>query len=626
MDADGRWLRALVPALVVGVLLVCAGSAAAATCTYSVNGNWTTGGSCGSTPASTDTVVIDSGVNVTVDASHSIAGITMNGGTITFAGSPTLTDSGGFTSTTNDTLIGPGTLTVAGTETHSAGQLAIQNAANLILNSTGGIGGGDVCLLGNAAGTADDPSLQINATFTIGSGADATPFPCNSGDDSAVLRVGGTGTLVDAHAGATTIGTPLQVAQGGLVHVTAGTLQVVGGTRGATDDGHWSVDTGTSLLFNDSAGGTTFGADTVVDGAGAFEADGALTFPAGATFTIADVTIGGTLTLDDNVTAYTPNSITLAGGTLAGDRDVTPGSLVDTANGSLDGNFTTTIGSSATLTLSAQLGIANGAHFILDKDFTLGMGADICLIGSGVPSDDPSFEINSTFTIGSTASSNPFPCNSGVTAPGIKVNSAGTFVDARAGSTSIGPPMGNAGTVNIGSGQSLDMGAVYDQTGGTTTIDSGGAITGNGSRNVSGGTMTVNGTLGGSVTATGGILNGTGTLTNDLNNNSGSVQPGSSPGILTVERRLHPGLGRHVAGRHRRHDAWHAVRQPRGRRRCLARRDARDRHRRWLHACAERQLRRRDHHRRGLRNVRDPHRRAAHRGEVLGRVHRRPAR
>jgi fibronectin-binding autotransporter adhesin len=438
MRATRWWL----PALVAVFVLAGAANASAATCTYSSSGNWTTGGSCGSTPASTDTVVIDSGVNVTVDANRSIAGITMNGGTITFAGSPTLTDSGGFTSTTNDTLTGPGTLTVAGTETHSADQLAVRDAANLILNSTGGIGGGNVCLIGNAAGTADDPSLQINGTFTIGSGAADTPISCNSGDDSAVLRVGATGTLVDTRSGPgpTTIGAPMQVAQGGLVHVTAGTLQVVSGSKGATDDGHWSVDTGRTLLFNDSGGGTTFGTHTTIDGAGALNAQGALTFPAGATFTIPDVTIGGTLTLDDNATPYTPTSITFAGGTLAGDRDVTPGSLVDTSGGILDGNFTTTITSSATLTVSALLEIANGSDFILNKDLTLGSGADICLIGTGVPSDDPSFQINSTFTIGPAADASPFSCNSGVTAPGIKVNPTGTFVDARAGTTSIGPP------------------------------------------------------------------------------------------------------------------------------------------------------------------------------------------
>jgi hypothetical protein len=546
MHANSRWLRPLVPALVAGVVLVCAGNAAAATCSYSASGNWTTGGSCGSTPASTDTVVIDSGVNVTVDANHSIAGITMNGGTITFAGSnPTLTDTGNFSSTTNDTLTGPGTLTVAGTETHSAGQLTVQDAANLILNSTGGIGGGNVCLIGNAAGTADDPSLQINGTFTVGSGADAIPISCNSGDDSAVLQVGATGTLVDAHSGATAIGAPMKVAQGGLVHVTAGTLQVVGGSRGATDDGHWSVDAGTTLLFNDSAGGTTFGAHTTIDGAGALEADGALTFPAGATFTIPDVTIGGTLTLDDNATTYTPNSITLAGGTLAGDRDVTPGTLVDTSNGSLDGNFTTTIASSATLTISAQLGITNGADFILNKDFTLGAGANICLTGDGTASGNPTFQINSTLTIGSAASASPFSCNSGVIAPGIKVNPTGTFVDARAGTTSIGPPMSNAGTVHIASGQVLAMSRNYDQIGGTTTIDSGGSFLGdsNTAKNVSGGTMTVNGTVGPTVTTTGGVLNGTGTVDGDLNNNGGSVEPASSPGILTVSGNYTQGSG-----------------------------------------------------------------------------------
>ena len=41
-------------AVALTALALSAASASAATCTYSANGNWTTGGSCGSTPANTD--------------------------------------------------------------------------------------------------------------------------------------------------------------------------------------------------------------------------------------------------------------------------------------------------------------------------------------------------------------------------------------------------------------------------------------------------------------------------------------------------------------------------------------------------------------------------------------------
>src|SRR5436305_4742707 len=176
MRMSTRALRALIPALVAGVVLVCAGSASAATCTYTASGNWTTGGSCGSTPASTDTVVINSGVTVAVDASHSIAGITMNGGTISFtANNPTITDSGAFTSNSNDTVTGNGTVTVAGTETHpTAGStLFVLNAADLVLNGPGGIPGGSISVCANNGNDpTDDPSFPTNWTFTIGTGAD----------------------------------------------------------------------------------------------------------------------------------------------------------------------------------------------------------------------------------------------------------------------------------------------------------------------------------------------------------------------------------------------------------------------------------------------------------------------
>src|SRR5947199_10623126 len=107
-------LRALIPALVVGVVLICAGDASAATCTFSSSGTWATGSNC-ATPGANDAVVINSGVTVSVSANESAGSITMNGGTISFtANNPTITDGGAFTSNGNATLTGNGTLTVAG--------------------------------------------------------------------------------------------------------------------------------------------------------------------------------------------------------------------------------------------------------------------------------------------------------------------------------------------------------------------------------------------------------------------------------------------------------------------------------------------------------------------------------
>src|SRR4051794_22787997 len=325
MRGNRRWGRALLPALVAGAVLACAGTASAATCTYSASGNWTTGGSCGATPAATDTVVINSGVNVAVDASHTIAGITMNGGTITFSGtSPTLTDTGPLSTSSNNLLTGDGALTVGGTEDNSSGQLTLEESADLVLNSTSGLSSGSICTLGSGPGTTDDPSVQINGTFTIGSGADASPLSCNSGINTAAIRVGATGVLVDARPGTTDIGTPIQVAQGGLVHVTTGLLSIDGGSAGATDDGEWSVDANTTLRFTGSNQLNTLGSHTSIHGAGTFDVFNTVTVPLGATFTIAHLTIElATVELDDNATTYTPNTVTLNAGTLAGDRDVT---------------------------------------------------------------------------------------------------------------------------------------------------------------------------------------------------------------------------------------------------------------------------------------------------------------
>ena len=81
--------------------------------------------------------------------------------------------------------------------------------------------------------------------------------------------------------------------------------------------------------------------------------------------------------------------------------------------------------------------------------------------------------------------------------------------------------MSNAGTVHVASGQTLSMPRDYDQIGGTTTIDSGGALSGfsNTATEISGGTMTVNGTVSPRVDTSDGVLKGTGTIDGNLNNN-----------------------------------------------------------------------------------------------------------
>ena len=91
----------------------------------------------------------------------------------------------------------------------------------------------------------------------------------------------------------------------------------------------------------------------------------------------------------------------------------------------------------------------------------------------------------------------------------------GTFNRSLADSLSFSPTFTNAGNVNFLAG-SLAFNNGYTQTGGTTTIN--------------GGTFS---TLS-PATFTGGVLRGTGAINASITNNGATVQPGFSPGILTI--------------------------------------------------------------------------------------------
>src|SRR5205823_1236351 len=127
---------------------------------------------------------------------------------------------------------------------------------------------GNICLNDSTGtGAAGDPHLDINSTFTIGAGASTTPFNCNGGDDGAVIRVNGTGTLDDQIPGAITIVTPLQTA--GTISLASGQSVAVNATYDQTG-GTTTIASGATLSGSSKAvsGGTvvvdgTFGSGTV---------------------------------------------------------------------------------------------------------------------------------------------------------------------------------------------------------------------------------------------------------------------------------------------------------------------------------------------------------------------------
>ena len=544
-----RAVLGLIIALVL--VLTSAGEAAAATCNFDTGTTVTwTGSSCGVGIATTDTAVISNGTTVTVNTNETIAAVTLSGGTISFSSAAAITNNGALTiNTAASTFTGNGSMTVAGAESQTANvQFSITDGTDLVLNGGGSQTSGSVCLTSPTGGnTADDPHLDINSTYTISGAASTHPLTCGSGDDSPAIRVGSGGVLENDLNASVTIELPWTVLAGGILHQTAGTLDLIGGTGGATPGGTVTVDSGTTLFFDTA--GFSFAATASVTGLGTVKVGAAVTVPLGAGWTIANLTVSpsGVLTLNDNGSIYTPATITFTGGTLAGNRSITPSGAVtiNGGNSTIDGGVTLTItgGASFSWVTNNGLTLNNAVDLVLNNAVTQDKG-NVCLSSpsGGNTADDPHIDINSTYTISGAASTSPFNCGLGDDSPAIRVGATGTLDDQLAGTITIDPPFTTAGTISLASGRSINF-ASFAQTGGTTTIASGATFAGGGAKNISGGTMVDDGTLDNATVTGTGILKGSGTITGNLTNTSGSVQPGDSPGTLTVNGNFTQGSG-----------------------------------------------------------------------------------
>jgi uncharacterized repeat protein (TIGR01451 family) len=264
---------------------------------------------------------------------------------------------------------------------------------------------------------------------------------------------------------------------GGSVSTSAGLLALAGsGTVSHT--GTFTAG-GTAIL--DFSGGThTIGATTTFNGTGTFEIHGAtMNFTQANTPMPNLLLAGGSINL---APVTTSSSFVWDGGTIGagGAVVVNAGTAnVSGANGALTLGGTLTVGSGVTLNYTAPSGITGGGGQIVNNGTFVNTGSsDIAGLG--------------TFTNNS----------------GAIYKYTGTVAHT------LGAAFGNAGTVQILSG-TQNFGSSYSQSAGTTTVGPG---------NVGLSTLTLNG----------GILNGKGTITGDVNNAGGNVNPGTSPGILTI--------------------------------------------------------------------------------------------
>jgi hypothetical protein len=517
------------------------GQASAASCSFTgaAGGSWHTASnwSCNEVPDSGDSVDIAAGDNVSVAAAATASSLALSSsGRISFAGDPTLAVSGPMTadhSGATGTIAGGGTLTVGGTFTKSGdAQLSITNDATfgfspeVNLNGAATLNGGTMCIADSGDGNPDLPNLHINSTFTIAPGASLNPFPCTPGPR---IHVNPTGHLIKASSGTTNIFHGIE--NDGTVTAQNGTLSLDGpssvdapnGGATVTNDGDYIASFGATISFANSHSVSSQGR---VGGAGTISVGhGSLSMAAGSALdpAVLNLILTGSLTLDGTSAVTLPTLNLNGGGFNPGfdtDRPVTATALSVTGAGTISGGGSVTVpsGGSFSKTGPGSLTVTNSgsgpsADLILNLDARLD-GGSICVGDSSDAHPDlPSMQINQDFTIGSGADAVTFTCSANV----ITVNGRdGHLTKEGPGTiTNHGRFDVAGGMLSIAAGQTFNVVNGIRQSGGLTSIASGGVLQG-------------------SATLTGGTLRGAGQVTGNLTNTSGTVEPGSSPGTLTV--------------------------------------------------------------------------------------------
>jgi len=302
------------------------------------------------------------------------------------------------------------------------------------------------------------------------------------------------GTLTKS-AGAGTSYVSMAVNNAGQVNVTSGTLELKGG---GTQTGDFDVAAGTTLQFNGgthSFNGTNFtGNGTVNVSGGEVSATGV-----GATFgTFTTFTLNG---------GY-PSPILSGDGPFTFDGPVEWGHAAIQGTGPLTINHTMTIAGTDVRVLDTRSITNNGTIQVT--------GTGNINVSNGAAINN---EQNATFEFQSDADIN---YTVGAT---THFNNAGTLLKNGGTNTSyIGMDVNNTGIVEVRTGV-LHFQGNYVQTAGTAWLNGGNFQTSN------------------SMSIQGGTLEGTGTVNGSVSNTGGIVQPGLSPGILTISGSYTQGSG-----------------------------------------------------------------------------------
>jgi fibronectin-binding autotransporter adhesin len=427
-----------------------------------------------------------------------------NNASTTFSGA--IGGSGGVTKT------GTGTFTITGTNAYTGGTTI--SVGTLQLGSGGSF-------IGNVT---NDGTFAINR-------ADALTF---SG------LVSGNGAF-DQRGTGTTVFIAANTYLGGTI-ISAGTLQLGnGGTSGSivgnvANDGIFAINRSDALTLSG-----------VISGAGAFDQRGTGTtiFTAANTYLGGTAITTGTLQLGDGGTAGSLAGNVANNGTLAVDRSNTLTlSGVISGNGAFDQRGTGTtiftaantyLGGTAISAGTLQLGnggtggslvgnVANDGTFAIDRSDAVTF--------SGLISGNGAFDQRGTGTTVFTAA-NSYLGDTTISAGTLQLGDGGT-------SGSIVGDVANSGTLAFNRADTVTFAGAISGGGGVEQIGPGKTIltaahTYSGPTTVSGGTLSVNGSIVSSVTVEdGGTLSGTGSVGSVTVEHGGTYAPGNSIGTQTV--------------------------------------------------------------------------------------------
>ncbi|MFA6923780.1 MAG: hypothetical protein WC223_05940, partial [Bacteroidales bacterium] len=347
MKTPANTLKHTITAVIVFTLFLfnVFSTALAATRTASVTGNWssttTWGGS--SVPTSSDDVVVNSGITVTVDANAECNTITINANSAGSANGITISDSYTLTVTGAVSMTAPSSfktsLIAVNAGTLNAGSITIHGgslATSSLTVSTGSINcSGDISFTGGPSG--------VNLTFTgagtlniggnLGSGATLTASTgtvnFNSSGTQTIasytfnnLTISGTGSI--SAAGNLTVNGTLSVSSGSTLNLTSsyvlfGTLSTItndGTIKTSYTTGYYSPIPSGKTWSGTVEYAAASGSQTIVAGTynnlqldntsgtntagGILTVNGTLTIPSGGTLSMSSYKLQGTLTTINN--------------------------------------------------------------------------------------------------------------------------------------------------------------------------------------------------------------------------------------------------------------------------------------------------------------------------------------